>query len=83
MAEKDEPKQYTITTIEELINVINESNIDMVIGNLYGMANYWLKLREKYPEVKFKSFTWIDDGKIEVKPLNTFKIILEENQSKP
>jgi len=59
-------KEYQINTIEDFVNIANEKNIHMLTADFYNMVLQWIKIRKKHPELKFKSFKWIDDGKVEL-----------------
>jgi len=73
------PKTYHIDTFEKLLNVATEENLDRLSLDFLLWFNYVVKFvnrikKEKgYTDVKnsdiFKkiSFTWIDDGKNELK----------------
>lgn len=73
-------KEHKITTIADFMNVVTEENINMLTGNFYGMTLQWLKIKTKYPNMKFESFKWIDDGLIEIRAPEIFQINITENQ---
>jgi hypothetical protein len=80
MAKKKKFKEYQINTIEDFMNVVNEKNMDMLIGNFYGMTVQWIKLKKKVPGVKFTGFKWIDDGLLEIRHPEVFKMDIEDKK---
>ena len=71
-------EDFMNVSIEDFMNVATDENLDMLIGNFYGMTLQYLEIRKKCPEVKFKSFKWTDDDIIEIRRPEVFKINLEE-----
>lgn len=58
---------YTIESFGDFMDVVNEKNADMLCGNFYGLVLQFIKMRKVSPKLKFEGFTWIDDGKIEIR----------------
>jgi hypothetical protein len=80
---KDNPRpKYEIRSFQDLANVINEKNVDMLCGNLYGALRQFIEMRKKVPEIKFMGIDWIDDGKIEIRNPDV-TLIIQEPESKP
>ncbi len=55
----------------------------MLMGNFYGIIKMWCAIQKEKPEINLKltGFTWIDDGKIEIREVDVktskrFKMIL-------
>ena len=67
---KNKAKSHEIRTFEDLDNIVTEENVDMIMGNFYGVIKSLLLARKTIPNIKLLGFTWIDDGKIEVKSVN-------------
>lgn len=61
------PKEHIIRSFEDFIKVVNEKNCDMLCGNFYGVVLQYLETKKIHKDVEFLGFTWIDDGKIEIK----------------
>lgn len=64
------PKQYDLKTVEDITNVLNESNIDNFLVDFkmwLSMRIEFKKIKEMVGVVKFDNtqFRWIDDGKHE------------------
>lgn len=60
-------KEYKIHSFEDLMKVVNEKNCDMLFGNFYGVVKQFIQMKKTNKDFKFLGFTWIDDGKIEIK----------------
>ena len=74
-------KEYNIDSFEKLSNVVNEENLEaFLIDFAKFISSYLLYIREfrkKFPEetkgkhnsqiLKIRGFTWIDDGKHEIR----------------
>jgi len=73
-------KQYQVNTIEDMINCTNEDNIDnfltdlkVVIKTAHAMQVLVNTIAEvealpkELVELKHKGFTWVDDGKHDIK----------------
>jgi hypothetical protein len=64
------PKEYDLKTIEDITNVLTESNIDNFLVDFkmwLSMRIEFKKIKEAEGVVKFDNtqFRWIDDGKHE------------------
>lgn len=75
-------KEYEIATIEDLTSLVNDENIDMIVGNLYGLLLQWIKIKKEIPEAKFPSFKWIDDGKYEIRKQEVFIMNIDKEPPK-
>lgn len=77
--EKEEEK-YTVKTWEDLLNVVNKENFERLSIDLLQWLGYYAvhiqTIRDAYPketegksntEITTGDFTWIDDGKHDVK----------------
>ena len=74
-----EPKKYNIKTIEQIVNIVNEDNIENLSIDfalwLRQVLNVFTAVRKENPEVKDLlnsqiadvGFIWIDDNKNEIK----------------
>lgn len=71
-------KEYTIRSFDDFMKIVNTDNCDMLCANFYGVVMRFLQLKKAYPKLKFLGFTWIDDGKIEIK--STQFVIDVENE---
>lgn len=78
---KKKIKKYEIDTFEKFLNVINEDNFDRFIYDFAEFVGCYLQLcktakgdskdvKLNSELVKFKSFCWIDDGKMGIKYIN-------------
>lgn len=74
-------KEYTITTFQEFMAVLNDENVDMLTGNFYGMCLQFIEMRKIAPQIRWTGFIWTDDGNMEIKSpkLNRIKMIAEED----
>ena len=82
---KEDFPTHQIRSFDDLMAVITKENVDMIMGNFYGVIVHWLKVLEKYPDCKLTGFDWIDDGKLEIRPPNitvsqTFKMALKKDE---
>lgn len=68
-------KKYEIDTFEKFLNVVNEENFDRILTDFAEFVGAYLQLcknsnrksKLNSDRLKFKSFTWIDDGKLGIK----------------
>jgi hypothetical protein len=80
---KKKPDHYEIHTFEQLLNVVNIENSKRLAIDLGAWVMWYAKImdntREKFPEetdgklnweIAKSGFTWIDDGKHELKSLS-------------
>ena len=69
---KPEHKKYLIETIQDVANCVTLENIDNFIIDFEGVLRAMLLLEsaskdiDKFVDVKFPSFVWIDDNKHEI-----------------
>jgi hypothetical protein len=77
--EEPKPKEYVLTTMKELFELVNQDNVSNLVTDfglaLVSYAHAKAAIVAKgmsMDEVETKSFTWIDDGKhdieLKVKP---------------
>jgi hypothetical protein len=58
-------KQYQIFSMEQLGEVVTEENIDILCENLKRALGFFVAAKKM--NVNFEGFTWIDDGKTDIK----------------
>jgi hypothetical protein len=56
-----------IESIEDLFEALNKDNIENLMFDLYKTAHCFIDLKEKHKGVKMKVFTFVDDGKHDIK----------------
>lgn len=82
---------HEIKTFQDLASLCTAENVDMLMGNFYGIMRYWVQLKEhnkdnvNFKDVEFLGFTWIDDGLYDIKEPNIqtsekFKILAEQKK---
>lgn len=87
--ENTENKTYTITTLNQICNIVNDDNIELLINDFAQWLIYYNEaikaVREKIPndteklkniEIAKCDFVWTDDGKNELTG-----VILTENET--
>ena len=66
-------KEYRCATIEDITSVVNAKNIDSFLNDFEVYLRSIVYFKSAEIPIEFKSFTWIDDNKKEIK----FQIDLE------
>jgi DNA polymerase III sliding clamp (beta) subunit (PCNA family) len=56
-------KQHEIKTLDDIINVVNEENIDRFMEEFKDSILAAKKFKEALPTLEYKGFVWIDDNK--------------------
>lgn len=55
---------YKITTIRELFNIINQSNVDRFIADINGTIRHISKIKDRGIDIIVNEIEWKDDGDI-------------------
>jgi hypothetical protein len=76
-------KKYEIRSFQDLSTLVNEKNVDMLCGNLYGAIRQFIEMRKQSPELKFMGIDWIDDGKLKIKANPNIVLIVQDPEPEP
>jgi hypothetical protein len=56
-------KQYEIKTLDDIMNVVNEENIDRFIKEFKNNILAAKEFKKAIPTLEYQGFVWIDDNK--------------------
>ena len=60
------PNTYEIESISDISEMITLENFDRFMADFIVCLHTYAKIKDKHPETKYPSMTWIDDGKHEI-----------------